>query len=299
MSILTCSEATPLFIAAHLGCGEIIKHLLSTGCDPKAKCNVQCRRSVGKVSLIKEEVFRRDFSPVQAACLAGRETIVRQLLEAGAASQEVAETCLIFGQQLWDGLLVAVAVDNSECAVALLDHGVQIRVDVLRWILEDGKVDIMCTLVDYGIPMAVAAMTLKTMLSQNNPWVLEQKSEKCLRSLILGVEGIASYIWGPDSATKGFTEDGTLLHILKADSSIVAALLIEGGASTDARNSKGETPLMLAAQKGNHLVVEVLLANGASQHAQNNKGRSAVQYALDTGNRKVIERFFRPVHDPT
>lgn len=299
MSILSCSEATPLFIAAHLGCGEIIKHLLSIGCDPKAKCNVKCRRSVGKVTLMGEEVFRRDFSPVQAACLAGRETIVRQLLEAGAASQEVAETCLIFDQQRWDGLLVAVAVDSSECAVALLDHGVQIRVDVLRWILEDGKVDIMRTLVDYGIPMAVAAMTLKSELSQTYPGVIKQNSEECLRSLILGVEGVASYIWVPDSATTGSTEDGTLLHFIEADKAIFAKLLIEVGASIDARNSKGETPLMLAAQKGNHPVVEVLLANGASQHAQNNKGRSAVQYALDAGNRKVIERFLRPVHDPT
>ena len=292
--MLSCDHATMLFTAAHMGCERMVKHLLSIGSDPKLKSKV--RFSVKNPAFGGGELDR-DFSPVQAACLSGHAEVVRILLESGASTQEVSEDCKIVLGKRWDGLTVAVGADHSECVVALLDHGVQINVDTLLWIIHYGKVDIMCALVDYGLPLSVAATALKTILSPKNtlsPRENSQRKEMCLRLLTLGVEGVASYNWVPDSIS---TDDGTLLHFMKADGPLFAKLFIESGADIEARNVKGETPLMLAAKSGYHLVVEVLLANGASQYAQNNEGRSAVQYALDNGNREVIERFLRPVRD--
>lgn len=55
-----------------------------------------------------------------------------------------------------------------------------------------------------------------------------------------------------------------------------AAELLEKGASVDARDAAGNTPLMLAAQAGNVFLAGLLLGHGAEVDARNNAGRTAL-----------------------
>ena len=72
------------------------------------------------------------------------------------------------------------------------------------------------------------------------------------------------------------------------------SLLIAHGATVDARDASGATPLMRAAETGNLDVVKLLIAHGGNINAKDLKGHSALQYAKDgwnKENRKAVIRF--------
>lgn len=51
----------------------------------------------------------------------------------------------------------------------------------------------------------------------------------------------------------------------------VAEVLLEAGADVDIKNGEGETPLHLAAARGNEQMVDVLLKHGASVTLEDNR----------------------------
>ena len=63
--------------------------------------------------------------------------------------------------------------------------------------------------------------------------------------------------------------------------------LIEAGATVDAPDAQGQTPLHLASWFGIEPVAPVLLLAGADLWAKDGTGRTPLEYALDTG--KMLE----------
>jgi ankyrin repeat protein len=63
----------------------------------------------------------------------------------------------------------------------------------------------------------------------------------------------------------------------------VAIILLVYGADPNARNSRGETPLMSATSYlFNHVLLETLLSHGANVNARDNDGKSVLEYACGT-----------------
>jgi uncharacterized protein len=74
----------------------------------------------------------------------------------------------------------------------------------------------------------------------------------------------------------------------------VVALLLDAGADPNARQHRGYTPLLEAAQQGNAELAELLLRKGADPSAKLEDGRSAEQLARDAGAAGLARRLEKP-----
>ncbi|HFE39552.1 MAG TPA: ankyrin repeat domain-containing protein [Gammaproteobacteria bacterium] len=70
-----------------------------------------------------------------------------------------------------------------------------------------------------------------------------------------------------------------LMHAAKVGDLESVKLLVEKGATVDARDSNGWTPMMRAAQKGHVEVVEYLIDKGADVNATTENGWTALMWA--------------------
>lgn len=65
-------------------------------------------------------------------------------------------------------------------------------------------------------------------------------------------------------------------------------ILIEYGADVNAKNNRGNTPLLDACYKENEKLVDLLLAHNADVFAKNEKGTDAFKCALNYKNMSII-----------
>ncbi|WP_424244495.1 ankyrin repeat protein [Elusimicrobium posterum] len=65
----------------------------------------------------------------------------------------------------------------------------------------------------------------------------------------------------------------------------------KGGDVNKANTHNGDTPLLIAARKGNSYLVEILLQAGANVSAVNNYKQTALILAAEAGNKKIVELF--------
>ncbi|WP_395810913.1 ankyrin repeat domain-containing protein [Archangium minus] len=83
---------------------------------------------------------------------------------------------------------------------------------------------------------------------------------------------------------------GLLHYAALAAEPRTAELLLSHHASIDARTQAGQTPLMLAAQKGRALMVGALIARGASVNAEDATGQTALTLTAQGDNPKTVAR---------
>jgi ankyrin repeat protein len=69
----------------------------------------------------------------------------------------------------------------------------------------------------------------------------------------------------------------------------VLEILIRSGADVNAGNNEGETPLMIAALKGNPDNVKLLLNAGANINARDQRGETPLKHAMERNHSEVIE----------
>jgi len=85
---------------------------------------------------------------------------------------------------------------------------------------------------------------------------------------------------GADVNTPSGPEDQTPLHMAARRGNVrIAQALLDGGAALEARDKKGETPLRRAVNCGHPEFVSLLLAQGADVNTRDKKGRTPLQAA--------------------
>lgn len=82
----------------------------------------------------------------------------------------------------------------------------------------------------------------------------------------------------------------TLFAAADADCINLATILLDGGASVDARDRLGARPLSHAARAGHLDMVELLLARGAPVDARNLAGSTALYFAAERGQVAIVQR---------
>ena len=86
-----------------------------------------------------------------------------------------------------------------------------------------------------------------------------------------------------------------LLQAMIRNKAEVATLLLEAGAQVDMANSRGETPLMIAAKrtrKGADDIIALLLAAGADVNASTDNGTTALISAAHAGKSGTVLQVF-------
>ena len=72
------------------------------------------------------------------------------------------------------------------------------------------------------------------------------------------------------------------------DAEAVANLALERGAEIDAKDNRGRTALMIAADAGHTGIVDLLLARGAAREIKDKDGKTALDLASDNAIRTKL-----------
>ena len=88
-------------------------------------------------------------------------------------------------------------------------------------------------------------------------------------------------------------------NIQQADSKAVETLIGQDASLLEVRDSRGNTPLLAAAQMNNVPLVKLLLAKGADPSAMNYKHRDILNAAVSVGNPEIARLALQAGADPT
>jgi ankyrin repeat protein len=70
---------------------------------------------------------------------------------------------------------------------------------------------------------------------------------------------------------------------------VVVKLLLEKGADLEAKSPNGQTPLLLATEKGHEAVVKLLLEKGADLEAKDKDSRTPLLWAAVNGHEAAVK----------
>jgi len=85
-------------------------------------------------------------------------------------------------------------------------------------------------------------------------------------------------------ALNGMLPSGTALHVAAcAGRTSICQVLLQKGASVDAKNQKGATPLLAALSRGTIACLPTLLYHGADVKARDIQGRTALMLLMNYG----------------
>jgi len=78
-------------------------------------------------------------------------------------------------------------------------------------------------------------------------------------------------------------------YLMHSGDPAIVDYLIDHGVELDARTTKGQTALMLAAESGPYGVVRALLRRGANLFVRDREGRTAFDLAVQRGDAGVLD----------
>ena len=241
---------------------ELVKFLLEQGADPN-RCDPNSEYTN---------------SPLREAALRGYENVVSMLLAHGAdpfpskcLSYSPVEEAARFGYESIVNLLLQSEAKDPAIRTTQLEEAL-----ILASI--GGKRDVILTLLDAGVNINCIGFRGKT------PLLSAVDKDQIASTRLLIRRGARHDL--PD-------EDGRLPLFIAAEygmDPVVSELIRHPGSKKlDVRNAKGDTPLCLAAAKGQKKVCRVLLDGGATPNFANKYGDTPLDLAVESGHKEVIE----------
>ncbi|OUR88660.1 hypothetical protein A9Q81_23250 [Gammaproteobacteria bacterium 42_54_T18] len=246
---------TALMIAIEFDKIDTVNHLVQRGANVNARSQNVPSKGKSVLSLAVEK---------------GNVDVVKMLLAAGAYfnnkifnSEGPFAVAIEAGQRDMVALLLKLG-PNIQKSPHQLDGNNSKRNSCLHHAAEYGTVEILQLLLASGEDPKLKNSTGNTAL------MVAARAGN-----IDNVEALASY------ATKIEIQEVFYIVITTGLTAGVNKILALG-ASVNAINALGETPLMLAVANRHHLIVDILLAEGANLQAVSNDGRDALMIALTT-----------------
>lgn len=129
-----------------------------------------------------------------------------------------------------------------------------------------------------------AVLSLLTLLTISLPAYSQDINDRLLTAVLSGDNAAVQDLLAKGADPKSKQGAGALVRAaILGNTSIVKALL-DKGADVDARDSSGETPLMVAATWGRTAVVQMLIARGANVNAKSAHGNTPLILAVGGGD---------------
>ena len=251
--------------------------------DPMA---LSCAAKEGKKDIVWLLLTRSDIgpdlnygisgrTPLSQAAEKGHESIVKLLLERGAATDAKDKSG-------WTPLSWAAEKGHKSIMQQLLESGASVKTKdrpsrmLLLWAAVHNYEAILKLLLERGAPIETKDKYGRTPLSR--------AAEKGLESMVeLLLER------GAPIETKDKYGRTPLSWAAEKGHESMVELLLQKGAVIDAKDKSGWTPLSRAAEKGHVSMVELLLQKGAATDAMDKYGRTPLSRAAEKGHESMVE----------
>ncbi len=276
---------TPLILAAEKGYMDIVKILLGNGADPTIVDSGGCSatyfaRSRGHGDVL--ELLERNHTKVGTA--ESKDKREQEKDESDSRPKH------------FTSLFAAVNAKKAEAVDTLIRNGADVNAKdnlgdtPLILAAEKGCMDIVKILLDNGADPTIADnggySATYFAKSRGHGDVLELLERNHTKVETVGSKDKREQEKNEsDSRLKHFT---SLFDAVKANNAEAVDTLIKSGADVNAKNDLGDTPLILAAERGYSEIVEILLEKGADPSIEDTAGYAATYFAQTRGHRDIF-----------
>lgn len=268
-------EITPLMLSAERGHLDVVRALLAAG------ANVHAQRAGG-------------ITPLMHAAACGNPGLVKLLLDAGAKVDARAT------DQGISALRVAVATGSLDVARLLLESGAdrnevdQSGARLLFTAAGAGSVPLLELLLvegeDVNHKRREGGYTALDVALERHHWAAAQyllEHGATLAASMTGKDGVLRKLLELEPVLQPQRQN-TLVQSVEMPSAELFRAVLAQGATTSFRDEKGNTLLMLAANRHHVTGIEALLATGADVHARNADGDTALSIAAGKSEYELI-----------
>lgn len=265
---ITRQGKTPLHYAAEKGNIEIVRELL------KERGSIFTRKGAAVNILDKHGK-----TPLFYAAKKGNTQVVQELLEKGAAVD-------FTGEGKDTPLIAAARGGHDDIIKILIEKGAKLDTRGYR---NDSALD---RAIQNGHNKAVERIVEAGGIWQKSPGgaINPQRQNYLIRAIRRGRLSIVKIFvqHGADIDARAGSRNLTpLLEAIRTENPAIARYLIEKGCRVNETNTMGESPLLLAAKRGDIVSIRALSENGANYDHTGIKGRGVLHYAIirDRANR--------------
>lgn len=239
--------------------------------------NVECLRLLLDAG---SKINARDddrWSPLAWAAKNGSTECLQLLLERGAKVR-------VKDAEGRTPLMLAVRAGHVDGARILLQHGDPVHIadnnaiSPLMHAAREGEAECVRLLLEHGAPVNATTPEGVSALTK----AVQAGNPDCVKELLKA---------GADPLIKNKNTDDTLLHAAaRVGFAEGVQLLCEAGVPVNSLNSSGESPLLLATDRGSVSCVGVLLRNGADVNLVGENVKSPILLAIERGNEAIVKQ---------